>query len=90
MFDKFENCVMEDSRSSDYCYMLTSPFACYKTTLDKFEICHQKLGCLNYKNLRKIVSIGVVKRIPKLKQESAGVCGPCQVGTQKKVSHKVL
>ena len=28
MFDKFENCVMEGSRSLDNCYMLTSPFAC--------------------------------------------------------------
>ena len=28
MFDKSENCVMEGSRSSDNCYMLTSPFAC--------------------------------------------------------------
>ena len=90
VFDKSENCVMEGSRSSDNCYILTSSFACYKTILDATEIWHQKLGHLNYRNLRKIASIGVVKGIPKLKQESTRVCGPCQVRKQKKMLHKVL
>lgn len=90
VFDKSEKCVMEGSRSSDNCYMLTSLVVCYKTTLDETEIWHKKLGHLNYRNLRRIVTIGVVRGIPKLKPEYAGICGPCQIGKQKKVSHKVL
>ena len=90
VFDKSEKCVMEGLRSSDNCYMLTSPLECYKTTLDETEIWHQKLGHLNYRNMRNIMSIGAIKGIPKLKQESSRVCGSCQVDKQKKVSHKVL
>ena len=38
----------------------------------------------------KIVNTGAVKGIPKLNKKHDGVCGPCQLGKQKRVSHKVL
>jgi len=90
VFNKSERCVMEGSRSSDNCYMLTFPVAFLKTSLDDTKLWHEKLGHLNYRNLRKIVNIGAVRGVPKLKPESNEVCGPCQIGKQKKVSHKVL
>ena len=45
---------------------------------------------MNYKNLTKIVNTGDLRRIPKLGMKKNGVCEPCQLKKQLKVSHKVL
>ena len=60
VFNKFEKYGLERSRSFDNCYTLLQPHICHKTSLDKVKIWHQRLGYLNYKNLTKIVNVGVV------------------------------
>lgn len=53
------------------------------------DIWQQKLGHINVKNLRKILDIIDVRGFPTLALNK-GVCGPCQFGKQRYVSHKVL
>lgn len=81
---------MKGSRSSNNCYMLLHSLTSHKTSVNDIELWHQKLGHLNYKNLTKIVSTGVVRGVPKLGEKQPGICGPCHFGKQVKVSHKVL
>ena len=57
---------MEGSRSSNNCYKLLQPHTCHTTTLDNIEVWHQMLGHLNFKNLTKIMNVGVVHGIPRL------------------------
>lgn len=90
VFDKAESCVMEGLRSLNNCYMLALPLNCHKHIVDETEIWHQKLGHLNYKTLRKIINIGVVRRVPKVGKKPLEVCGPCQIEKHKKVLHKVM
>ena len=90
MLIKSRECVPEGFRSSDNCYKLLQSHTCHKTSLDKAEIWHQKLSHLNFKNMTKIVNIGVVRGVPKLGKKQLGICEPCQLGKQLKGTHKVL
>ena len=89
-FNKSKKCVLERARSVDNCYKLLQPHKCHKISLDDIETWHQKLSHLNYKNLTKIVKVGAVCGIPKLGIKKDGLCEPCQLGKQLKMSHKVL
>ena len=66
VFNKFEDCVLEGSRSFDNCFKLLQPHTCHNTSFDKIEIWHQKLVHLNYKNLTKIMNVSIVCGVPKL------------------------
>ena len=90
MYNEVDKCVMTSLRSSDNCYLLQEFQVCCISTVDETEVCHQRLGHLNNRNLSKIVIIRVVRGIPKLNKKHEGVCGSCQLGKQNRVSHKVL
>ena len=90
VFNDSQECVLEGARSVDNYYKLLQPHTCHKASLDEIEIWHQRLGHWNYKNLIKIVNAGAIRGIPKLGMKKNGVCGPCQLEKQLKVSYKVL
>ena len=90
VFNDSQEYVLEGARSIDNCYKLLQSHTCPTTSFDEIEIWHQMLGHLNYKNLTKIVNTGAIRGIPKLGIKKNRVCGPCQLGKQLKVSHKVL
>ncbi|KAK2974627.1 hypothetical protein RJ640_029739 [Escallonia rubra] len=49
---------------------------------------HRKLGHVHMEHLKDISSKELVKGLPKIKFEKNKVCDACQMGKQKKVSHK--
>jgi hypothetical protein len=61
---------------------------CNKAIIDDSELCHQKLGHLNFTNMLKIANKEIVKDLPKMEKTGKGVYGPCQLGTQTQAAHK--
>ena len=84
------NCILEGHRSSDHCYKLISSIICHKTTLDDTELCHQKVGHMNFRLLTIIVKAGAVKRVPMLKKKQHGIYGSCHSEKQQRASHKAI
>ncbi|KAL5810414.1 hypothetical protein ACOSQ4_026982 [Xanthoceras sorbifolium] len=52
------------------------------------ELWHQRLGHLNFKDLKKLGKMKAVRGLPELGKKQEGVCGPCQIGKQTKGIHK--
>ncbi|XP_062114802.1 uncharacterized protein LOC133827049 [Humulus lupulus] len=46
-----------------------------------------RLGHLNFRDLKRIVKLQVVREIPEMKVTRDRLCGPCQLGKQTKASH---
>ncbi|KAK2417316.1 putative mitochondrial protein [Trifolium repens] len=87
--------VLRGTRSKDNCYLwmpqeeaLTS--TCLATTEDEVQLWHQKMGHLNLKGMKKVISLEAVRGIPKLKIVEGKVCGECQIGKQVRMSHPML
>lgn len=53
------------------------------------ELCHQRLGHLNYKNLSNLDKKKRIDGLPKLESIDNTVRGPCQLGKQLRVHHKL-
>ncbi|WJX25548.1 hypothetical protein P8452_14576 [Trifolium repens] len=87
--------VLRGTRSKDNCYLwmpqeeaLTS--TCLITTEDEVQLWHQKLGHLNLKGMKKVISLEAIRGIPKLRIVEGKVCGECQIGKQIRMSHPML
>ncbi|KAL5833659.1 hypothetical protein ACOSQ3_017333 [Xanthoceras sorbifolium] len=52
------------------------------------ELWHQRLGHLNFKDLKKLGKMKAVRGLPELGKKQEGVCRPCQIGKQTKGIHK--
>src|ERR1044072_2487548 len=63
---------------------------CLLTKEDDVKLCHKKLGHLNLKSMKKIISGEAVRGLPKLRFEEGRVCGECQIGKQTKKSYPKL
>ena len=78
VFDSSMNYVLEGSRSLDNCYTFTLvSHTCHNTKTNEIDSWNEKLGHLNFKTLKRIVSIGFVRGLPTLGKQSSKVCGPC-------------
>ncbi|KAK0577488.1 hypothetical protein LWI29_033847 [Acer saccharum] len=55
---------------------------------NKLDLWHQRLGHMNFKDLKKLEKHGIVRGLPNLGKKLKVVCEPCQLGKQTKVSHK--
>ncbi|XP_019150940.1 PREDICTED: uncharacterized protein LOC109147739 [Ipomoea nil] len=86
--DKADQLVMEGTRSSDNCYVLTNETACRLSKTDESKLWHQRLGHINFRDMDKIIKLDVVRGIPKLRIEQEGVCGACAIGKQIRAPHK--
>ena len=81
--------ILRGERTEDNCYCLNvSSISCNLSNLEQGELWHQRLGHMNFKDMKKIGAIEAVKGLPKLGKNEVGVCGPCQMGKQTKVAHK--
>ncbi|XP_057452263.1 uncharacterized protein LOC130744085 [Lotus japonicus] len=93
--DENEEVIMIGVRSKDNCYIwspqnkaLTS--MCLMSKKDEVKLWHKKLGHLNPKSMKKVISKEAIRGLPRLKIEEDKVCGECQVGKQTQTSHKKL
>lgn len=63
---------------------------CLVTKEDEVKLWHQKLGHLNLKGMKKMISHEAIRGLPNMKIEEGRVCGECQTGEQTQMSHKKL
>jgi hypothetical protein len=79
--------LMKGSRSRDNCYLWIPEETAHSTTClisqeEEVKLWHQRLGHLNLKGMKKIVSKEAIRGLPKLKIVEGSICGECQVGKQ--------
>ncbi|KAK0572540.1 hypothetical protein LWI29_033180 [Acer saccharum] len=76
-------------RSSDNCYCLEAKVvSCNMSKDEQIKLWLERLGHMNYRDLRILDKLNVVRGLPKLGKKVNGVCGPCQQGKQTKSMHK--
>ena len=71
---------MSGTRSQDNCYVMNPRLKYNSVCLNESVLWHKKLGHVNYRNLEKLVKIGVVLGLPKLTSPGKLVCGDCLKG----------
>ena len=86
---------MKGIRYKDNCYLwapqeFSLSSICALAKENEVKLWHQKLGHLHLKGMKRIISIEVVRGIPKLKIEKGKVCGDCQIGKKTKMSHQKI
>ncbi|XP_062106271.1 uncharacterized protein LOC133817703 [Humulus lupulus] len=87
----FDGCsILTGSRIADNCYALSTQIKCQRVFLDKPDLWHYRLGHLNYRDLKRIVKLRVVRGVLELKVNRDRLCGPCQLGKQIRASHPPL
>jgi len=74
--------LMKDVRSKDNCYLwvpqeITYYSTCLMSEEDEVKLWHQKLGHLNLKGMKRIISEKAIRGLPKLKIENGKVFGEC-------------
>ncbi|KAK0594592.1 hypothetical protein LWI29_008542 [Acer saccharum] len=76
-------------RSSDNCYCLEARIVSNHVSMDEqIELWHERLGHMNFRDLRTLGKFNCVRGLPKLGKKANGICGPCQQGKQTKSMHK--
>ena len=81
--------LLKGMRSSDDCYFLKARIVLNNVSMEEqIELWHERLGHMNYWDLRILDKFNVVRGPPKLVKKVNGVCGPCQQEKQTKSMHK--
>ncbi|KAK0594562.1 hypothetical protein LWI29_024832 [Acer saccharum] len=81
--------LLKGMRSSDNCYCLEARIVSNNVSMDEqVELWHERLGHMNFRDLRTLGKFECVRGLPKLGKKANGICGPCQQGKQTKSMHK--
>ncbi|KAK1553434.1 hypothetical protein Q3G72_034975 [Acer saccharum] len=81
--------LLKGMRSSDNCYCLEARIVSNHVSMDEqIELWHERLGHMNFRDLRTLGKFNCVRGLPKLRKKANGICGPCQQGKQTKSMHK--
>ena len=79
--------VLTGNRTSDNCYALGNQLTCHRTSLDKLDLWHYRLGHINFRDLKRLVKSQAVRGVPDINASRDRICGPCQLGKQTRTSH---
>ncbi|CAJ2645128.1 unnamed protein product [Trifolium pratense] len=87
--------LMRGVRSKDNCYLWipleeANVSTCLLTKNEEVKLWHQKLGHLNLKSMKRVISEESIRGLPSLQIQEGNICGECQIGKQTKVSHQKL
>ncbi|KAK2396460.1 gag-protease polyprotein [Trifolium repens] len=87
--------LMKGARSKDNCYLwvpqeTTNSTTCLISQEDEARLWHQRLGHLNLKGMKKLVSKEVIRGTPKLTIEEGDICSEGQIDEQIKKSHPIF
>ncbi|KAK2453398.1 gag-protease polyprotein [Trifolium repens] len=87
--------VMTGMRSKDNCYHWVDDedaniSTCLVSKEEEVWLWHQKLGHLHLRGMKKAISTGAIRDLPKLNIEEGRICGECQIGKQTRMSHQKL
>ena len=82
--DKRDVILMKGIRSKDNCYLWESKITAYSskcliTHEEEVKLWHQKLGHLNLKGMKEILSEWAIKEILELNIGEGKVCGKCEI-----------
>lgn len=66
------------------------PLTCFISNVDKNKLWHHKLGHLNLKSMKKIISEDVIKGFPKIKIKEGKISRKFQIEKQTMMSHEKL
>ncbi|KAK0594664.1 hypothetical protein LWI29_010466 [Acer saccharum] len=81
--------LLKGMRSSDNCYCLEARIVSNHVSMhEQIELWHERLGHMNFRDLRTLGKFNCVRGLPKLGKKANGICGPCQQGKQTKSMHK--
>ncbi|KAI9192328.1 hypothetical protein LWI28_021322 [Acer negundo] len=81
--------LLKGMRYSDNCYCLEARIVSNNVSKEEqVELWYERLGHMNFRDLRILDKFNVMRGLPKLGNKSNGVCGPCQQGKQTKSMHK--
>ncbi|KAI9195124.1 hypothetical protein LWI28_011959 [Acer negundo] len=81
--------LLKGIKSNDNCYCLEARVvSCNMSKDEQIELWHERLGHMNFRDLRILDKFNAVRCFPKLGKKVKGVCGPCQQGKQTKSIHK--
>src|SRR5579862_2626667 len=81
--------LLKGMRFSDNCYCLEASIVSNHVSMDEqIELWHERLGHVNFRDLRTLGKFNCVRGLPKLGKKANGICGPCQQGKQTKSMHK--
>ncbi|KAK0603136.1 hypothetical protein LWI29_001754 [Acer saccharum] len=73
--------LLKGMRSSDNCYCLEASIVSNHVSMDEqIELWHERLGHMNFRDLRTLGKFNCVRGLPKLGKKANGICGPCQQG----------
>jgi len=86
---------MRGTRSKDNCYLWVSQEEAHLSTClvsreEEVKLWHQKLGHLNLKGMKKVISLEVIRGLPDLRIVEDNICGECQICKQTIMSHPRL
>ena len=81
--------VFEENRTPDNCYGVvpTSTIFCRSARVDMLELCHQRFGHANFKQVAKVSKLEAVVGPPNFGKMEKTICGACQIGKQTKSNH---
>ncbi|KAK2457508.1 putative mitochondrial protein [Trifolium repens] len=87
--------VMTGMRSKDNCYHWVDVeeaniSTCLVSKEEEVWLWHQKLGHLHLRGMKKAISTGAIRDLPKLNIEEGIICGECQIGKQTRMPHQKL
>ncbi|KAK4844873.1 hypothetical protein QYF36_025446 [Acer negundo] len=81
--------LLKGMRSMDDCYCLKARIVSQNVSKDEqVKLWHERLGHMNFRDLRILDKFNIVRGLPKLGKKANGVYGPCQQGKQTKSMHK--
>ncbi|KAK0571320.1 hypothetical protein LWI29_014080 [Acer saccharum] len=81
--------LLKGMRSSDNCYCLEARIVSNNVSMDEqIELWHERLGHMNFRDLRTLGKFNCVRGLLKLGKKANGICGPCLQGKQTKSMHK--
>ena len=70
--------LLKGMRSSDNCYCLEAIIVSNNVSKDEqIELWHERLGHMNFRDLRTLGKFNCVRGLPKLEKKANGVYGPC-------------
>ena len=89
VMDKSGKKLISGVRTLDNCYglVLNADIVCNSIRLPNEDLWHQRMGHAIYKHLSIVSKHESILGIPKLSRVNNVVCGPCQLGKQKKAKH---
>nr|GMD42442.1 histone H2B.V2-like [Ipomoea batatas] len=88
VYNQGHECVMMGKRSSDKCYTWDSHLTCNQVTINQTLLWHQRMGHINFHDMKKELKRGAYRGVPKLDIDENRKCDACLENKMTRSSHK--